>query len=213
MCVFECRCVCVRVTFVTSVRVCTCMAFAISSERRSVCVALIAIAGRRYTYTVCTNRFSHRHASEIRNDNKKCLMHREHTRGQKIAHAKLNITAHTAHNKRLTFARKGTLHTSLCSVHIERIDSSLRWISHLPDSRDLYTRATHALSHGTWGMGCSGVRCARTLARSRTRSRVELLTRLLTPRRQGRPRAARREAAGCKGRRGPAGRSRAAHTR
>ena len=28
------------------------VAFAISPERRSVCVALVAIAGRRYTYTV-----------------------------------------------------------------------------------------------------------------------------------------------------------------
>ena len=42
------------VAFVTRERVCACVAFAISSERRSVCVALVAIAGRRYTYNVCT---------------------------------------------------------------------------------------------------------------------------------------------------------------
>jgi len=33
---------------------CACVAFAISSECRSVCVALVAGAGRRCTYTVCT---------------------------------------------------------------------------------------------------------------------------------------------------------------
>ena len=33
---------------------CACVAFAISSEYRSVCVALVAGAGRRCTYTVCT---------------------------------------------------------------------------------------------------------------------------------------------------------------
>ena len=39
---FECRSVCVCVTFVTC---------------EGVCVALVAIAGRRYTYTVCTYYF------------------------------------------------------------------------------------------------------------------------------------------------------------
>ena len=33
---------------------CACVAFAISSECRSMCVALVAGAGRRCTYTVCT---------------------------------------------------------------------------------------------------------------------------------------------------------------
>ena len=47
---------CVCVTFVTleCVRARVWLFFAISSECRSVCVALVAGAGRRCTYTVCT---------------------------------------------------------------------------------------------------------------------------------------------------------------
>ena len=51
--VFECRtCVCVCDLCHSRVCACACVAFAISSERRSVCVALVAVVGRRYTYTV-----------------------------------------------------------------------------------------------------------------------------------------------------------------
>ena len=71
-----------RVTFVTSVRVCTCMAFAISSERRSVCVALIAIAGRRYTYTVYYVSWVRKHWPQPQ---KRQLLRRARARGRRRA--------------------------------------------------------------------------------------------------------------------------------
>jgi hypothetical protein len=55
LCECVCVCVCVCETFVTLECVRACVAFAIASERRSVGVALVAVAGRRCTYTVCTS--------------------------------------------------------------------------------------------------------------------------------------------------------------
>ena len=45
---------CVTFVILECVRARVCVAFAISSECRSVCVALVAGAGRRCTFTVCT---------------------------------------------------------------------------------------------------------------------------------------------------------------